>query len=343
MKALVTGGGGFLGGAVVRLLRERGDCVRSFSRGDHAALNGLGVEQVRGDLADPLAVARAVDGCDIVFHIAAKAGVWGAWREYYDANVVGTNNVLTACKQHRVQRLVFTSSPSCTFANIDQNGVNESQPYPKRFLAHYPRSKALAEQAVLAANGPDLATVALRPHLIWGRGDPHLIPRIIERARTGRLRKIGMQPKLVDTTHVENAATAHLLAGDRLTPGSPIGGRAYFISQGEPRPLWDFINRVLEMADLPPVTQSISPMLAYAIGAVLERVYWLCRIRREPFVTRFVARELSTAHWFDISAARRDLNYQPRVATEAGLQDLSEWLHEITGLAAAKPKRLRGK
>jgi 2-alkyl-3-oxoalkanoate reductase len=324
VKALVTGGGGFLGGAIVRLLRNRGDTVRTFSRGTYSALDALGVQQFRGDLADPLAVSRAADGCDIVFHVAAKAGVWGPWREYYEANVVGTNNVLAACKSHGIRRLVFTSSPSCTFAGVDQDGVNESEPYPTRFLAHYPHTKALAEQAVLAANGPDLATVALRPHLIWGPGDPHIIPRLIERAQAGKLRRIGMQPKLVDTTYIDNAASAHLLAADRVAVGSQIAGRVYFISQGEPVPLWDFINRVLAVAGSPPVSRSMSPSLAYTLGAVLECAYRLFRIRHEPTVTRFVARQLSTAHWFDLSAARRDLDYVPHVSTEEGLLRVGE-------------------
>lgn len=324
MKALVTGGGGFLGGAIVRMLRERGESVRSFSRGGYSALDTLGVEQVRGDLVDALAVSRAAEGCDIVFHVAAKAGVWGPWREYYEANVTGTQNVLAACKARGIRRLVFTSSPSCTFAGVDQIGVNESEPYPTRFLAHYPHTKALAEQAVLAANGPDLATVALRPHLIWGPGDPHIIPRLIERARAGKLRRIGKQPKLVDTTYVDNTAIAHLLAADRLAIGSPVAGRAYFISQGEPEPLWDFINRVLAVAGLPPVMRSISPALAYSMGALLEGAYRVLRIRQEPIVTRFVARQLSTAHWFDLSAAKRDLGYVPPVSTEEGLRRLGD-------------------
>jgi nucleoside-diphosphate-sugar epimerase len=259
-----------------------------------------------------------------VFHVAAKAGVWGPWREYYEANVVGTQNVLAACNAHGIRQLVFTSSPSCTFAGVDQNGVNESEPYPTRFLAHYPHTKAIAERAVLAANGPDLATVALRPHLIWGLGDPHIIPRLIERARAGKLRIIGTQPKLVDTTYIHNAAMAHLLAADCLSIGSPIAGQAYFISQGEPEPLADFINRVLAIAGLPPMIRSISPVLAYWTGAAFECVYRLLRIQREPTITRFVARQLSTAHWFDLSAAKRDLGYVPQVSTEEGLRRLGE-------------------
>jgi nucleoside-diphosphate-sugar epimerase len=328
MKALVTGGGGFLGGAIVRLLRERGDSVRTFSRGDYAALDALGVEQIRGDLGDADSVSAAARGCDIVFHVAAKAGVWGPWREYHRANVVGTENVIAACRKHSVHRLVFTSSPSVTFSGADQNGVNESEPYPKRFLAHYPHTKALAEQAVLSANGPELATVALRPHLIWGPGDPHLVPRLMARARKGKLRRIGDRTVLVDTTYVDNAALAHLLAADRLGIDSPIAGKPYFISQGEPGPLWDFIDRLLAAARLPPVTRRVSANSAYLTGALLETFYRLFRLRSEPPITRFVARQLSTAHWFDLTAARRDLGYAAQISNEEGLRRLADSLHE---------------
>ena len=326
MKALVTGGGGFLGGEIVRLLRDRGDSVRSFSRGTYPKLEALGVEQARGDLADAAAVAVAAEGCDVVFHVAAKPGVWGPWEEYYQANVVGTDNVIAACRKLGIRRLVFTSSPSVTFAGVDQDGVDESEPYPDRYLAYYPHTKALAEQAVHLANGPELATVSLRPHLIWGPGDPHLIPRLIERARAGKLRRIGRRPKLVDMTYVENAALAHLQAADRLAAGSPLAGEAYFISQGEPEPLWDFVNRVLDVAGLPRVTRSVPAWVAYAAGTVMEGAYRLLRLRGEPPMTRFVARQLSTAHWFDLSAAMRDFGYAPRVTTAEGLHRLGQWI-----------------
>lgn len=334
MTALVTGGGGFLGGAIVRLLRERGDAVRSFSRQSHPALAGLGVEQVQGDLFDPMAVSTAATDCEIVFHVAARAGVWGPWDDYHRANVVGTDNVIAGCRANGIRKLVFTSSPSVTFAGVDQNGVNESEPYPARFLAHYPHTKALAERAVLAANGPDLATVALRPHLIWGPGDPHLIPRLIERARAGRLRQVGRGSKLVDTVYVDNAAAAHIQAADRLAPGSPVTGKTYFISQGEPEPLWDFVNRILAAAGASPISRRVPSGVAFVAGAILEGVYRGLRLRGEPPMTRFVARQLSTAHWFDLTAARRDLGYVPTVSTEEGLHRLAASL-KSSGAASA--------
>ncbi len=322
MKALVTGGGGFLGGAIVRALVARGDSVRSLARSDYSELRDLGVETVRGDLADPVATARAVEGCDVVFHVAARAGVWGKYADYYRANVEGTQNVVAACRSAGVRRLVFTSSPSVVFNGRDMEGVDESVPYPAHHEAPYPATKALAERLVLAANGPDLAVVALRPHLIWGPGDNHLVPRIIARAR--RLRRIGLESKLIDATYIDNAADAHLLAADRLAPGSAIAGRPYFIAQGEPIPVWDLVNRILAAAHLPPVERSVSPRLAYLAGAICEGVYRAFRLQSEPPMTRFVARELSTAHWFNLDAARRDLGYSPRVSMEEGLRRLEK-------------------
>jgi nucleoside-diphosphate-sugar epimerase len=319
MRVLVTGGGGFLGSAIVRRILARHDNVRSFSRTAHPTLDEV-VEQVQGDLADADAVSRAVAGCDAVIHAAAKAGVWGPRSEYKAANVQGTRNVIAACRQHGVRKLVFTSTPSVVAAGHDIEGGDESLPYPSKFLADYPRTKAIAERQVLDANGPELATVALRPHLIFGPGDPHLIPRILARARAGKLQIVGDGKNRVDVTFVDDAAETHLLALDRLSPGSLISGKAYFISQGEPVALWRFINSILEQAKLPPVTKRAPFGLAYATGAMLECVYRLFRLPSEPPMTRFVATQLAHSHWFDISAARRDLGYNPRISIESGVE-----------------------
>ncbi len=328
MNILVTGGGGFLGGAIVRKLLERGDTVRSFSRGAYPDLEEQGVECARGDLADADALSRAAQGCDAVFHVAARAGLWGSYRDYYGPNVRGTENVLSACRKHGIRRLVYTSSPSVVFAGRDQVGVDEEEPYPDRFLANYPRTKAEAEQRVLAANSDQLLTVALRPHLIWGPGDPHLVPRVIDRARAGKLRLVGNRQNLVDSTYIENAALAHLLAADRLDSTSPVAGRSYFISQGEPIPMAELLSGILAAADLPPVTRQVPVLLAYAAGMILEGIYSLIGRKEEPPMTRFLARQLSTAHWFDLTAAREDLGYSPSVTLTEGFVRLGHWLRE---------------
>jgi nucleoside-diphosphate-sugar epimerase len=343
MNALVTGGGGFLGGAIVRLLVARGDRVISLSRSRYPALEALGVEQVTGDVSDSDFVER-VARCDIFFHVAAKAGLGGRYQDYHRINVTGTENVIQACRWLGIQRLVYTSSPSVVFDGRDMEGVDESVPYPKHYDAHYPATKALAEQMVLAADGPDLATVALRPHLIWGPGDNHLVPRILERGRAGRLRRIGKEVKRIDSVYIDNAAEAHVLAADRLWPGSAVSGKAYFISNGEPVPVWDLVNRILAAGGIGPVTKSVPLRVALAMGWLMEKVYGLLWPEEEPPMTRFLARELATAHWFDLTAARRDLGYEPRVSVEEGLMRLAAWLREkepITAATAPAPRSAR--
>ena len=327
MFALVTGGGGFLGSHMVEALLDRGDRVRCFGRRDYPLLRGRGADVVQGDIRDATAVGDAVRGVDVVFHTAAIAGIWGDWSDYHATNTVGTEHVISACWEHAIPRLVFTSSPSVTFDGKDQCGVDESAPYPTRWLCHYPHSKALAERAVLAAHGQHgLATCALRPHLIWGPRDTHLVPRLLQRAQAGQLRRIGNGKNLVDMVYVENAAVAHLQAADRLAIDSPVGGKAYFISQGEPVNCWDWINELLALDRQPPLNKSIAFQMAWVVGAALEGAYRFVGRKDEPRMTRFLAAQLATSHFFDIGAARRDFGYQPKVSTDEGMRRLGDWL-----------------
>ncbi len=327
-KVLVTGGGGFLGGAIVRLLQQRGDAVRSFSRSVYAELEALGVEQIQGDISDQNAVEQAAKGMDLVFHVAAKPGIWGDYSEYYQTNVTGTGNVISACFKHKVARLVYTSSPSVIFDGTDMEGIDESAPYPDRYHTHYPKTKALAEQMVVKSAGDSLASIILRPHLIWGPRDKHFVPRIIERAK--RLVKVGDGRNLVDTIYIDNAAEAHLMAADRLESNPELSGKIYFISQNEPIPVWDMVNAILKAAGLGPVRKSIPHRMAWLVGLLLELVYKCFNLNGEPQMTRFLADELATAHWFDISAAKKDLGYVPRISTEEGLRRLEHWLKSKT-------------
>jgi nucleoside-diphosphate-sugar epimerase len=328
MHALVTGGGGFLGRAIVELLLDRGDQVRSLGRGAYPDLEALGVEVVRADLRDAASVADACQGIDCVFHTAALAGIWGTWNTYHQINVQGTLNVLAGCRQQQVPRLVYTSSPSVTFDGSDQCGCNEEAPYATCWLAHYPHSKALAEEAVLTANGKhDLTTCALRPHLIWGPRDGHLVPRLIQRARSGRLRRVGCGTNRMDIIYIENAATAHLQAADVMRQhDSPVAGKAYFLSQGEPVNCWQWIDQLLDLASLPPVQKSVSLATARRVGAIFEGLYRALRLPGEPPMTRFLAAQLGLSHWFNISAAQQDFGYQPQVTTAEGMRRLGDWL-----------------
>ncbi|HKK52593.1 MAG TPA: NAD-dependent epimerase/dehydratase family protein [Myxococcota bacterium] len=326
MRALVTGGSGFLGRAIVRRLLDRGAEVRSLSRGSRPGSEIPGVEPVRGDVADAEILARALAGCEIVFHTAARVGGWGPWDDYQRTNVEGTARLISACRRQGVRKLVYTSTPSVVHGGGDIEGGDESLPYASRFEAAYPETKARAERLVLASHDETLATVALRPHLIWGPGDPHLIPRLLDRARAGRLWLVGTGDQLVDATFLDNAADAHLLAADRLAPDAACAGRAYFIANGEPAPVRELIDGVLAAAGLPPVTRRMPARMAWLAGAAAELAAFGLRRREEPPITRFAARQLATAHWYDLGAARRDLGYAPIVSTAEGLRRLQTHL-----------------
>jgi 2-alkyl-3-oxoalkanoate reductase len=328
---LVTGGGGFLGKAIVRQLLTIGHRVASFSRGTYPELGALGVNQIAGDIADAGAVKGAVRGRDAVFHVAAKPGVWGAFDDFFRPNVTGTRNIITACRSCRVPMLIYTSSPSVVFDGGDMQGVDESAPYPDHYHAPYPQTKAMAEQAVMAAADEDLRTIALRPHLIWGPEDNHLVPRIIARAES--LRQVGDGQNRVDTIYVDNAARAHVLAMEALEHNPTVSGKAYFISDDNPIRLWEMVNRILEAGGKPPLTRTISPKAAYWIGALMEWIYRAFGISGEPRMTRFVARELATAHWFDISAAKRDLGYSAGISIDEGMERLKAWLTKSASLS----------
>jgi nucleoside-diphosphate-sugar epimerase len=324
---LVTGGTGFLGRHIVDRLLAQGRRVSVSGRTPSPELEAKGVRFVRAPLEDADAVAAACQGMEAVFHVAAKVGVWGRYPDFFRANVLGTRAVIAGCKAHGVRRLIHTSTPSVVYNGRDLANADESLPLTKNCPSPYPLTKAAAEAEVLAAHGPTLATVALRPHLIWGPGDPHLVPRILAGVRSGRLRIVGMGTNRVDMVHVENAADAHMDAERALMrPDPPAGGRAYFITNGEPVVLWEWVNGLLAALGEPPVTKRISLGAASAIGRACELIWSLLPVGAEPPMTRFVAAELAKDHWFNISAATRDLAYVPRIGMREGTASLVESL-----------------
>lgn len=322
MRALVTGGGGFVGLAIIRALIARGVDCAVVGRSRYPALENLGIKVLRGDITDRIFLARAVKGYDTVFHVAAKAGIWGPRAEYEAVNVNGTRNVIDACRANRVTSLVYTSTPSVVFNHADICGGDESLPYGKSFLCHYAASKARAEQLVLAANSESLLTCALRPHLIWGPGDPHLVPRLLVRGRRRQLRQVGDGSNLVDISYIDNVADAHLLAADNLGSTATAAGKAYFISQGKPVNLWGWINDLFRRFEIPPVPGQIGFRTAYAAGWILEWIYRVGRIAAEPRMTRFLAEQLARSHWFSIARAENDLGYRPKISADEGVERL---------------------
>ena len=335
MSTLVTGGTGFLGRRLVTRLLAEGRRVTVLGRTPAPDLEAQGVRFIRASLDDAAAVHAACAGVETVFHTAAKVGVWGRYHDFFRTNVLGTQALLAGCRAHGVQRLVYTSTPSVVYNGQGLAGADESLPLTTRCPSPYPLTKAVAEGEVLAANSSSLRTIALRPHLIWGVGDPHLVPRVLARARAGRLRIVGEGKNRVDLAHIENVVDAHLLAEAALRQChllSDIGsgprradGRAFFITNGEPVVLWDWINGLLRALGEPPVIRRISLRAASALGGLCEAAWRILPVPGEPPMTRFIAHELAQDHWFDISAARRDLGYHPRVSMAAGTEELVAW------------------
>jgi nucleoside-diphosphate-sugar epimerase len=320
----ITGASGFIGGKIAERLLADGRPVRVLARRPLPELEARGAELILGDLDDIPALRRGCASAESVFHVAGRVGVWGSRREFFRVNVDGTQNVIAACRETGVARLIYTSSPSVVYNGGDLRNVNESVPLCQRAPCAYPTSKAAAEIAVLSANGKNFATIALRPHLVWGPGDKNVVPRVLALARSDKLKIIGAGKNKVDVTHITNVVDAHLLAEGALCSSQmpPAGGRAYFITNGEPLQLWQWINNLLGELGEPPVTKHVSLPAAYAAGGVLEALWRVLPLKGEPPMTRFVAKEMATDHWFDISAAGRDLGYHPRVTVADGVKEL---------------------
>jgi len=323
-RVLVTGGGGFVGSHIVRQLLERGVECLVLGRNSYPEMEEQGVTCLTGDICDASFVNESFHDVDTVFHVAALAGIWGKWEDYYRINVQGTENVIDACLKNNVQNLVYTSTPSVVFNGQDIVNGDEQLPYADKFLCHYAKSKVMAEKLVLKSdslNG-NFKACAIRPHLVWGPGDPHLIPRLLERGRQGQLKKVGNCTNLVDISYVENVAEAHILAALNLDTEGTAAGKAYFISQGEPVNLWQWIDELFERKKVPPIRSRVPFFLAYAAGGVLEALHHVFAPGKEPRMTRFVAEQLAKSHCFSIARAQKDFGYTVRVSTSDGMDRL---------------------
>ncbi len=323
-RALVTGGGGFVGSHIVRQLRLAGVECFVLGRNRYPEMEALGAICIQGDICDAEFLLSTMEGVDTVFHVAALAGIWGKWEDYHSVNVIGTANVLAACKKNRVSNLVYTSTPSVVFNGDDIVNGDEQLPYADHFLCHYAKSKVMAEKLVLEGAGDELKTCAIRPHLVWGPGDPHLIPRLLERGRKGQLKKVGNCTNRVDISYVENVAAAHLLAARNLETIATASGQAYFISQGEPVNLWEWIDELFERMNVPAIRSRVPFFLAYGAGAMLEVSHRLFLPEKEPRMTRFLAEQLAKSHCFSIEKARKDFGYSVSISTEEGMNRLCE-------------------
>lgn len=328
-KVAVTGGGGFIGKALVRALLKQGKEVTVIGRSVYPELEGEGLRCLRGDIRDHRFCLHALQGQDTVFHVAAKAGIWGAWEEYYSINVTGTVNIVDSCRINGVKRLVYTSTPSVVFDSEDLENRDETLPYASKPLCHYATTKIVAEKVVLAANDQVLRTVAIRPHLVWGPGDNHLIPRLIERGQKGRLKIIGTGKNLVDISYIDNVVHIHLLAAENLAGPGTAAGEPFFIGQDDPVVLWDWVNSLFNRVGIPPVTTSIPYPVAYGAGLVIEGVFKIRQGDGEPPMTRFLAQQMAKSHYFSHAKAGEILGYRQQVSTGQGMERLIDWLRVL--------------
>jgi nucleoside-diphosphate-sugar epimerase len=315
VKVLVTGASGFLGQATAAAVRDAGHEVRTFQRRPSGV---PGVQDVAGTMTDDAAIARAVDGVEAVVHLAAKVSLAGDPADFARVNVEGTRSLLRAARAAGVGRFVLVSSPSVAHTGSSLVGADAGPAEPSRARGDYARTKAAAELLALDADAPDLAVVAVRPHLVWGPGDTQLVGRIVERARAGRLPLLDSGAALIDTLYVDNAATAMVAALERVTDDG-VHGNAYVVTNGEPRPVADLLAGICTASGVRPPQWHVPAAVARAAGSVVEAVWRVRPGEDEPPMTRFLAEQLSTAHWFDQRRTRQDLRWSPSVSIDEGL------------------------
>lgn len=325
-RVLITGGGGFVGKALLKLLLKHNIECAVVGRSSYPELQTLKVTCYQGDICDKDFVLATIKDFDVVFHVAALAGIWGNGSQFYNINVVGTENIIEACLKNKIPAMVYTSTPSVVFAGDDILGGNESLPYSNNFLCEYARTKVIAEKAALTVDQTRLKTCAIRPHLIWGPGDPHLIPRLIDRGKKRSLKIVGEGQNLVDITYIDNVAFAHFLAAKNLLTLGSSSGKAYFIGQERPVKLWEWINELFVRLEIPQVEKKISLSAAYTAGRILETVHKLIIPNKEPVMTRFLAEQLAKSHYFSHESASRDFGYAPKISIEEGMEKLLHWL-----------------
>jgi sterol-4alpha-carboxylate 3-dehydrogenase (decarboxylating) len=322
--SLVTGGGGFVGRALVAALVARGDRVIVVEPHGTAFRSDVRFERV--DIRDTEALSALCQGVTSIFHNASLVHTkHNRVEDVWSVNLGGARSVLRAAWAARVPKLIYVSTASAVYAGQDIERGDESLPYSQKSQAPYADSKIAAEREILATSGQrGVLTCAIRPHVIFGPGDTRFLPAIVSRAKAGKLRlSVGLgNDKLSDFTYVDNLVDALLAADARLVPGSPVAGQAYFVTNGEPMPFFGFVAKVLAELGLPRIVGAVPYPLAYAAAALKEGLDTLRggTLNAEDGMSRFAVRYMVRHHYFDISKARRELGYAPRVTLEEGIR-----------------------
>ena len=334
MKVLVTGASSLIGHHVVKLLKQRGDEVTVLQR---SPANLASVREVLFDLSvasnasaesvNPTLLS-ALQGQQAVIHLAAKVGVAGRWEAYQAINIEGTRQLINAALQCEVPGFVHISSPSVAHAGKSLVGAPAGVAEPDHVRGHYARSKAMGEQIALAANGDVMKVVSLRPHLVWGPGDRQLVQRIIDRAKAKRLLLVGSGQAFIDTTYIDNAAGAIVAGVDNIERAA---GQALVISNGQPRTVSEIIKRILQAGSLPTTRRHIPAPVAITAGSLIEKIWDAMDKQDDPPMTRFLAEQLATAHWFDQRKTRQLLGWSPSVGIEEGFERLARSLEDSSG------------
>lgn len=332
MKIIVTGGRGFLGTHLSKKLISLGHEVHTIGRSkveETYDSNNKCFHHCNDLIKDNLPQAVWA-GTELIFHVAAKAGIWGNYNEFYKTNVVITEKILKACENFGIPKLIYTSTPSVVFSGHPIRNGDESLAYGKTDLSPYAETKAIAERKVLNANiNGKFQTIALRPHLVWGNGDPHLLPRVISRHRSGKLKIVGDGKNYVDLTHIENVTHAHICAMQAMLKNKDLGGYSFFIGQGEPVNLWSWLNEMFGSVGLPTLSNQINHKNAYFAGRCLEKIWSILKLKGEPPMTRFVACQLAHDHWFSINSAKEKIGYQPIISMKDALDKSLPWLRSL--------------
>lgn len=317
MRVLVTGASGLLGGAVAALLVGQGHSVTTLQRRPSGV---AGARDLSGSITDHRIVQDAVQNVEGIIHLAAKVSFTGRAAEFDEVNVEGTRRLLHSARAAGVRDVVFVSSPSVANSGAAIAGLGAEPADPEHAHGDYSRTKAEAELLALAENGPQFRVAAVRPHIVWGPGDTQLVERVLARARRGRLPLLDSGAALIDTTYVDNAAAAIVAALHRM---EHIHGRSLVVSNAEPRPVGELLAGICSAGSVSAPSWTVPGGVARAAGAVVEKLWTWAGREEEPPMTRFLAEQLSTAHWFDQRETQELLNWKPAVSLDDGLARLA--------------------